>query len=231
MASGPTVFATAEHLFFIAPDQALYYNDDSPGLALAWEQAFAGRQGYYWAVNTTTGSFPPTPANGGKVVAMEMVTAAVSSLTAGNQLLPHQSRLTRCRTWAPSKHLQGQHQLDAANAPFVEPPVVGYLVRKRRCVLRVDLPARRQELQRHLLRAHDHYGETLPAASMATMVPVDAEAASAFGSTNGVWVMHMVPIDQRLPGPRPPVTTACSLAPIRAGRAARPGCRRHGQSR
>ena len=43
------------------PDQTLYYNDDSPGLSLAWDQAFMGRQGYYWGVNTTQ-SRPPTPA-------------------------------------------------------------------------------------------------------------------------------------------------------------------------
>ena len=39
------------------PDQTLYYNDDSPGLSLAWDQAFMGRQGYYWGVNTTPVSY------------------------------------------------------------------------------------------------------------------------------------------------------------------------------
>lgn len=177
------------------PDQALYYNDDSPGLALAWEQAFAGRQGYYWAVNTT-GSLPPTPANGGKVVAMEMVTAAVSSLTAGTNYF----HIVPIDAMSNVGTVENIFKVNINSTPPTlrssSHPSSGTWYASGDVFFEWTFPQDDKNFK-GIYYVLDHYGETLPAASMATMVPSTQKQLLRSGLANGVWVMHMVPIDQR----------------------------------
>lgn len=177
------------------PDQTLYYNDDSPGLSLAWDQAFMGRQGYYWGVNTTQ-SRPPTPANGGKVVATEMVTAAVSELTAGANYF----HIVPIDAMSNIGTVENIFRVNINTSP----PTIrstshaspGSWYASGDVFFEWSFPQADSNFK-GIYYILDRYGDTTPAASMATLVPSSQKQLLRAGLANGIWVMHMVPIDQR----------------------------------
>mgnify|MGYP000867301417 FL=1 len=177
------------------PDQTLYYNDDSPGLSLAWDQAFMGRQGYYWGVNTAQ-SRPPTPANGGKVAATEMTTAAVSELTEGTNyfhIVPIDA-MTNIGT------IENIFKVNINTVPptvsSTSHPSQGTWYPGVDVFFAWTFPQDDKNFK-GIYYVLDRYGETQPAASMATMVPSTQKQLLRAGLANGIWVMHVVPIDQR----------------------------------
>jgi len=177
------------------PDQTLYYNDDSPGLSLAWDQAFMGRQGYYWGVNTTQAR-PPTPANGGKVVATEMVTAAVSELTAGTNYF----HIVPVDAMSNIGTVENIYKVNINTTPpsisSSSHPSSGSWYASGDVFFAWSFPQDDKNFK-GVYYILDHYGDTTPAASMATLVPSTQKQLLRSGLANGIWVMHMVPIDQR----------------------------------
>lgn len=177
------------------PTQDLYYNDDSPGLAMAWDQAFAGRQGYYWDVNSA-GSRPPTPANGGKVVATEMVTVPVSSLKSGANYF----HIVPIDAMSNVGTVENMFKVNINTAP----PSIRSTSHPTQSTwypsLDVFFEWSYPQDDKNFKGAYyvlDHYGETRPEASTATLLPLPQKQLLRSGLTAGVWVMHMVPVDQR----------------------------------
>jgi len=177
------------------PDTSLYYNDDAPGLSLAWDQAFAGRQGYYWGVNTAS-SRPPTPANGGKVVAAEMITAPITSLTAGTNYF----HIVPIDAMSNVGTVENTFMINVNTSPpsisSSSHPSSGTWYASTDVMYGWTFPQDDKNFK-GVYYVLDRYGDTKPEASTATFVPVTQKQLLRAGLANGIWVMHMVPIDQR----------------------------------
>jgi len=177
------------------PDTSLYYNDDAPGLSLAWDQAFAGRQGYYWGVNTSD-SRPPTPANGGKVVAAEMITAPITSLTAGTNYF----HIVPIDAMSNVGTVENTFKINVNTSPpsisSSSHPSSGTWYPSTDVMYGWTFPQDDKNFK-GVYYVLDRYGDTKPEASTATFVPVTQKQLLRAGLANGIWVMHMVPIDQR----------------------------------
>lgn len=179
------------------PSQDLIYNDNFPSLTLAWNQAFNGRQGYYYRTDTTR-SNPPTPANG-RAVATESVTIMPSDLagTSGGRdnyfhIVPIDAssnvglveNVFRVRinnappTVASSSHMSSSTWYPSGDVFFSWTfPVADSNVKGVFYVL-------------------DHFGTHVPT-STDTFIPLPQKNLLRMGLAPGVWVMHVVAQDQR----------------------------------
>ena len=177
------------------PDQTLYYNDGSPGLSLAWDQAFMGRQGYYWSVNTSQ-SNPPTPANGGKVTATEAVTAAVTDLREGTNYF----HIVPIDAMSSVGTIENIFRVNINTVPptisSTSHPSSSAWYASPDVFFAWSFPQDDKNFK-GVYYVLDRFGDTQPAPSMATLVPSSQKQLLRAGLANGIWVMHMVPIDQR----------------------------------
>ena len=185
----PTQIASSTH-----PNSTLVYNDGFATFTASWNQAFTGLQGYYYKVSTKP-SDPPTPANGGKVVTTETVTIPAKDLVAGANYL----HLVPIDATSAVGTIESTFQINLNS----EPPTIASTSHPSQTTWYpngdVFFNWTYPDEERHFKGIYyvlDHYGDTIPT-SGGTLIPVAQKMLLRGGLADGLWVMHMVPIDQQ----------------------------------
>lgn len=193
----PLTIAASSH-----PSQDLYYNDDFPSFQASWNQAFTGLQGYYYAINATP-SRPPNPGNGGKVSMTETINIPASDLRTGENwfhIVPIDS-MSNVGTVENTYRVRINSTPPSITSSSHPSSTSWYAIND--VYFQWSLPQDTTEMGMPVNRNFkgvyyvlDRYGETIPT-SMATFSPLPKRQQLFAALANGIWVLHMVPSDQR----------------------------------
>lgn len=184
----PSIITSSSH-----PDQDLIYNDDFDQVQMSWVSPFASRQGYYQMLNTTIWQVP-TPATS-KFVNTESVNFPASAASSGfnyfhitpvdamsNVGTVENTFRIQINTQPPSL-LSSSHP---SSASWYDNPDVffewGFPVAERNF--------------KGVYYVMDNYGTTIPTKS-ATFVPLPQKKILRSMVSNGIWVMHIIAMDQQ----------------------------------
>ncbi|MFO0580161.1 MAG: carboxypeptidase-like regulatory domain-containing protein [Polyangia bacterium] len=185
----PLTISSSSH-----PNQDLYYNDDFPAFQAAWTQAFAGLQGYYFAINNTS-SRPPNPGNGGKAVAAETIMIPASDVRTGDNwfhIVPIDA-MSNVGTVENTFRVRINSSPPSLSSSSHPTSSTWYSVQD--VFFNWTFPYDDKNFK-GIYYVLDRYGETIPN-SMGTFIPVTQKQLLRMGLANGIWVLHMVPVDQR----------------------------------
>jgi hypothetical protein len=175
------------------PNPNLIYNDDFPTLSLAWTQAFSGLQGYEYKVSQAS-SDPPNPANGGKLVTTETIDIPSSALRSGQNWF----HVVPIDAMSNVGTVENTFSITMNTSPpslsSTSHPNSGTWYNTGDVFYQWTMPSSDGNFK-GVYYVLDHYGTTIPT-SAATLVPITQKKLLLSGLANGVWVMHMVPIDQ-----------------------------------
>ncbi len=184
----PTQLSSSSH-----PNTSLIYNDGFPSLSMSWNQAFSGLQGYYYKVSQTQ-SEPPTPANGGKVVMTESINITANELRTGSNWF----HIVPIDAMSNVGTVENIFQVTVNSSPLSlsssDHPSPGTWYPSGDVYYVWSFPADEKNFK-GAYYVLDHYGDTMPT-STGTFIPVTQKKLLRAGLANGVWVMHMVSVDQ-----------------------------------
>ncbi len=184
----PTTLSSSSH-----PNSNLIYNDGFPSLSMAWNQAFSGLQGYYYKVSTTQ-SDPPTPANGGKVVMTESINIPATDLRTGTNWF----HIVPIDAMSNVGTVENIYQITVNSSTLSlsssDHPSQTTWYPSGDVYYTWSFPADEKNFK-GTYYVLDHYGDTMPT-SVGTFIPVTQKKLLRAGLANGLWVMHMVSVDQ-----------------------------------
>jgi hypothetical protein len=174
------------------PDPTLIYNDNFESVELAWVSPFSSRQGYYQMINTSNYDVP-TPANS-MFVNTESSSFPASSLTAGSNFF----HVTPVDAMSDVGTVENAFMIQMNSTP---PTLTssshpeGTWTNNPNVFLAWTLPVADNNTQ-GVYYVFDNYGDTVPDKTD-TFVPLPQKNQLLSGEANGIWVMHVVAMDQR----------------------------------
>lgn len=184
----PTTLSSSSH-----PSTALTYNDGFPSLSMSWNQAFSGLQGYYYKVSQNE-SDPPTPASGGKVVMTESINITANEVRTGQNWF----HIVPIDAMSNVGTVENIYSININSTPLSlsssDHPSPGTWYPSGDVYYVWTFPVDEKNFK-GAYYVLDHYGDTMPT-STGTFIPVTQKKLLRAGLANGVWVMHMVSVDQ-----------------------------------
>jgi hypothetical protein len=184
----PTTITSSSH-----PDQDLIYNDDFDQVQMSWVSPFASRQGYYQMLNTNVWQVP-TPATS-KFVNTESVNFPANATRSGlnyfhitpvdamsNVGTVENTFRIQINTQPPSLSSSSH---SSATSWYDNPDVF----------FEWGFPVADSNVK-GIYYVLDNYGDTIPTKA-ATFVPLPQKKILRSMVSNGIWVMHVLAMDQQ----------------------------------
>lgn len=184
----PTLITSSSH-----PDQDLIYNDDFDQVVISWSSPFASRQGYYQMLNTNIWQVP-TPSTS-TFVNTESKSYPATSVRAGTNYfhITPVDAMSNVGTAENTFRIQINTQppslsssSHASASTWYDNPDVFF---------EWSFPVSERNVK-GIYYVLDNYGDTIPTKS-ATFVPLPQKKILRSMVANGVWVMHILAMDQQ----------------------------------
>lgn len=176
------------------PDPTLIYNDDFPTIDLTWTRPFASRQGYYHLMNTSQYQVP-TPM-GGTFLNAEMTTLMASAVRAGSNYFHVASVDSMSNVGTVESSFRIQINTTAPSVSSMSHPSPSAWSANNNPFFQWSFPAAERNYK-GVYYVLDRYGTTVPEKTTATFIPVTQKQQLVSGVAPGIWVMHVVTVDQR----------------------------------
>ena len=184
----PTLITSSSH-----PDQDLIYNDNFDQVVMSWSSPFASRQGYYQMLNTNIWQVP-TPGTS-TFVNTESKSYPATAVRAGTNYfhITPVDAMSNVGTVENTFRIQINTQppslsssSHASASTWYDNPDVFF---------EWSFPVSERNVQ-GIYYVLDNYGDTIPTKS-ATFVPLPQKKILRSMVANGVWVMHILAMDQQ----------------------------------
>ena len=184
----PLLITSSSH-----PDQTLIYNDDFDQVQLSWVAPFSSRQGYYHLINTAP-SQVPTPMTA-TFVNTEASMYPRTSVVAGSNYF----HIVPIDAMSSVGTVENSFRIQVNTTP----PTVSSTSHtdqtkwstNQDAFFSWSFPVADQNVK-GVYYVLDNYGETVPTKA-ATLVPLPQKTLLRSMIPSGIWVMHVVAVDQR----------------------------------
>jgi len=185
----PIVITSTSH-----PDQTLTYNDNFNAVALSWNQPYPTRLGYYVNFDKNA-SNPPTTTNGGQFMANELESIDPSKLTSGANYF----HIVTEDNMSNIGLVESTFRINLNTAPpslTSSTHTPGTWSTNHNPYFTWTMPTANTNYQgvRYVL---DHYANTTPTQVTGTFIPTSQEKLQLSNLDDGIWVLHMVTVDQQ----------------------------------
>ena len=184
----PATITSSSH-----PDQELIYNDDFDQVQMSWVSPFASRQGYYQMINTTLWQVP-TPASS-KFVNTESVNYPATAVRAGANYfhITPVDAMSNVGTVENTFRIQINSQPPSLSSSSHASPTTWY--DNPDVFFEWAFPVAENNVK-GIYYVLDNYGDTIPTKA-ATFVPLPQKKILRSMVSNGIWVMHVLAMDQQ----------------------------------